>query len=243
MKIPIPLPERYGPGDVGLNNAAFLCPHCGILSLNQLQSNLAYTDRIRNPKDPADGQLYAIDKRHLIYRCVKCHKETYFLVQDAVVIHEQNPGGDRTIKRVAEAAILHQFPLAIPATHASVPVDVKKAMIEAEKCLAVGAWNGSATMTRRAVDAICQSRGAEGADLYHRLQWLRDNHLITPDIWQWAEELRILGRSGAHPEWEDVEPDDATYAVKFLREIIRYVYINPAERNERMAKETARKKE
>jgi hypothetical protein len=49
-----------------------------------------------------------------------------------------------------------------------------------------------------------------------------------------------MGRAGAHPEWQEVAQGDADYAVRFLREIIRYVYINPAELASRRIKETAK---
>ncbi len=72
--------------------------------------------------------------------------------------------------------------------------------------------------------------------------WLKEQHFITPDIWEWAEELRILGRSGAHPEWEDVKPSEADYGMRFLEEIIKYVYVNPYERKQMKLKETKKKK-
>ena len=123
-----------------------------------------------------------------------------------------------------------------------VPGDVMNAAIEAEKCLAIGAYNACGVMARRAIDALCQNKSAAGDDLYRRLQHLRDTHAITPDLFEWAEELRIVGRSGAHPEWEEVSPEEADYAVRFLREIVRYVYINPAERDARRLKETKKKR-
>jgi nicotinic acid phosphoribosyltransferase len=115
-------------------------------------------------------------------------------------------------------------------------------MVEAEKSLSVGAYNACGVMARRAMHCLCSDKGAKGKDLYDQLLYLKDNNLITPDLWEWAEELRIVGRSGAHPEWEEVTPEDADYAVRFLREIIRYVYINPAERAEKRLKESKKKK-
>jgi hypothetical protein len=89
---------------------------------------------------------------------------------------------------------------------------------------------------------LCQEKGASGKDLHDQLRDLRDRNVITPDLWEWAEELRVVGKHGAHPEWEDVTMEDADYAVRFLREILRYVYINPAERAARKLKETSAKK-
>jgi hypothetical protein len=111
-------------------------------------------------------------------------------------------------------------------------------MVEAEKCLAVGAPNACGTMARRAIHCLCQNKKATGDNLYKQLKSLRENGTITDDIWEWASDLRMIGRDGAHPEWPDVSPEDADYAVRFLHEIIRYVDINPWERAQRRSKKS-----
>jgi len=172
-----------------------------------------------------------------IYNCVNCSKDTYFLVRDKYRILVGRSTADVPSQEI------HHFPVTTPTSHQSVPEEVKDAMVEAEKCLSVGAFNACGVMARRAIHVLCQDKKAKGRDLFEQLIFLRDNNLITPDIWEWTEELRIVGRSGAHPEWEDVSREDAHYAVRFLREIIRYVYINPFERSRRKLKETKKKTE
>jgi hypothetical protein len=221
-------------GAFGEMTETFLCPHCGILSLHMQQEytkpityNIMGTDK--------DGKRvdFGVRRTHLIYRCVGCQQDTYFLTQIIPII----PTG-RGVNRVR---VVHQHPFANPVYHSSVPEDVKKATWEGERCFSVGAHNACGVMARRAMHALCDDKKAKGKDLYEQLAYLKDNHLITPDLWEWAEELRVIGRSGAHTEWEEVLPDDAEYAIKFLREIIRYVYINPFERNAKRLKETKKK--
>ena len=89
---------------------------------------------------------------------------------------------------------------------------------------------------------LCLDKNATGKDLYDQLKDLRERQEITSDLWAWAEELRVVGKHGAHPEWEDVTIEDADYAIRFLREILRYVYVNPAERAARRLKESSTKK-
>jgi hypothetical protein len=96
-------------------------------------------------------------------------------------------------------------------------------------------------MTRRAMHSLCENKKAEGRDLFAQLEFLRDNHAITPDLWEWSEELRVLGKHGAHPEWEEVDADDAEYGVKFLREIVKYVFVLPFERSQKRIKENSKK--
>jgi hypothetical protein len=144
--------------------------------------------------------------------------------------------GEQSVKEI------HRYPVVGMVADPSVPPEVMRAAIEAEKCLAVSAYSACGVMARRAIDALSQDKQAKGKDLNERLQNLKGVHAITPDLWEWAEELRVAGRSGAHPEWEDLSSAEAEYTVRFMREIIRYVYINPAERSARRLKEQAQKK-
>ncbi len=188
--------------------------------------------------------------QHFIFECVNCKKHTYILFQNYVAVYSKpgdwspgNPSVGQPPLAEENAKIIHQYPIATPIIHDSVPDEIKKAAVEAEKCLSIRAYNACGVMARRAIHALCIDKKAEGKDLYEQLNFLRSNNSITPDLWEWAEELRIVGRSGAHPEWEDVSAEDADYAIRFLREIIKYVYINPAERATRRLKETKKKKE
>jgi hypothetical protein len=221
-----------------------LCPHCNVTSVFvRAGERRKYTDVISVKAVDNERHDVTVTFEHGIYTCVNCSKDTYVLFRDSaqVVSDALVPGMPQDVKEIP-AEMVHQYPVATPSVHEAVPDDVRKAAVEAEKCLSVGAFNACGVMARRSVDCLCLNKGATGQSLYDRLKCLRDNNLITPDLWEWAEELRIVGRSGAHPEWEEVSGEEAEYAVKFLREIIRYIYINPAERAQRRLKETKKKK-
>jgi hypothetical protein len=79
----------------------------------------------------------------------------------------------------------------------------------------------------------CEDKGATGRDLFVQLKDMKDKQIITPDLHDWADSLRILGRDGAHPEFPEVTQDDAQDGVKLLREILKFVYILPYERAEK----------
>jgi DNA-directed RNA polymerase subunit RPC12/RpoP len=225
------------------NKRTIDCPHCNVRSLHTIIMDIPdYDTTIILKGDDGKNYISYVKMNHMIYKCVNCSKDTYFLIRRSSEAKEKAITG--TILRAkSPAEIIHQYPIYSPSLHPSVNEDVKRATIEAENCFSVRAFNACGVMTRRAMHSLCSEKGAQGRDLHEQLKYLKDNNLITPDLWEWAEELRIVGRSGAHPEWEDVSEEDAEYALKFLREIIRYVYINPAERATRRLKETKRKKE
>jgi Domain of unknown function (DUF4145) len=223
-----------------LPQRVFNCPHCNIRSLHQ---RIETPDPLYYTSDTLitdQGKQYRAQvlMQHLIYRCVNCKKDTYFLMRGTARTDPRLDG----VKVEAPPEIVQQYPVYSLTGHSSVNQDVRKAIIEAENCFSVNAFNACGVMARRAIHCLCSDKGAKGKDLYEQLKYLKDNNLITPDLWDWAEELRIVGRSGAHPEWEEISKGEADYALRFLREIIRYVYINPAERAATRLKETKKKK-
>lgn len=91
-------------------------------------------------------------------------------------------------------------------------------------------------MVRRAVHSLCLKEEAEGKDLFAQLADLRAKGKITEALWAWGEELRTAGKVGAHPEWEAMTKDEARYALNLAYELIRYIYVNPWEVEQRRLK-------
>lgn len=233
-------------------NADFLCPHCNIHSLHTIILGPSTTRQALPPfqqttKNPYVGDLpnpeaiYNIVLHHVIGKCAGCQKETYFLVRGATQLPSQ-PVARATTTLPTLWKVLHQYPIPIPTTHESVNSDVRAAAVEAQLSLSVRAYNACGVMLRRAMHSLCSDKGASGKDLFEQLQDLNEKHTITPALWEWSEELRVLGKHGAHPDWKEVTEDDAEYGMRFLEEIIRYVYINPYELAQRRVKETSAKK-
>lgn len=224
----------------GEKELTYHCPFCNTPSLLRMRmSPIGYTEKKKFKLESGRELLFDLTLSHLVYQCVKCKKDTYFLLRERILQHDSFPGSKiSTVILDEPAAIIHQYPH--PHTSATrspgVPDEVHKATLEAEKCLDVKAPNACGVMARRAMDAICDDKEAKGKDCFTKLEYLRDNHLITPDLWASGDELRTAGKVGAHPEWEELTLEQADYVISLLREVIRYVYINPHERKSRMLK-------
>jgi Domain of unknown function (DUF4145) len=229
--------------NLGGSLAVFDCPHCEIKGCQQQRVGDVQARTTGRPMQfHGVGYGLNIHQTHTIYRCCTCGRDTYILVHrwDQLTGHRaQGEPEEVFMEPGSEAA--HVWPVATPLVHSSIPPIVASAAIEAEKCFAVGAFSACGTMVRRAVDAMAQEKKAEGKDLFSRLAHLKDSHVITPTLWEWAEELRTAGKVGAHPEWEAMDSAEAEYAVGFLREILRYVYINPSELEARRLKQNKKK--
>ena len=212
--------------------ATFICPHCNVHSLHTSVSDVETKKKyVHTPGTLA----YYIITVHVIFECVVCKGETYCLIS-----YETDPRRPayRIIAQVewsealenGKGKILYQHPPANAKAHIAVEKNVAAATVEAQNCLSVGAYNASGVMTRRAIHSLCHDKKAVGKDLFAQLNDLKNKQLITPDLHDWADSLRALGRDGAHPEFPELTQEDAEDGVRLLQEIVKYTYILPQER-------------
>jgi HEPN domain-containing protein len=120
------------------------------------------------------------------------------------------------------------------------PEDVRVAFSEAIKGLNDGNWNSCVVMCRRALEESMTDLGAEGEDLFHKIDDLESKRKITPELKEWAHESRLGGKLGAHgtrqKKWAD--KDDAEEVLEFSRWFFRYVYVLQKQLADRKAKVT-----
>lgn len=211
------------------------CWKCNAPSVHQeiglTQSELAFPfpQKVRSDKTI---QLAALH-HHLIYQCPKCKHDTYVL--------KRLPGKSLSRDHPQESSteeILYRYPSPSVAVSEHIPDEVRRAAHEAELCLSVRANNACAVMARLAMECMCRDKGANGKDLFEMLGNLKGK--IPDDLLDWANDLRVLGKIGAHADYVDVSLEDAEYATNFMREVLKYVYVLPAERASK--KVTAKKK-
>ena len=129
------------------------------------------------------------------------------------------------------------YPINIPTAPTDIPEKIRNIYLEALRCFGVRAWNATATMCRRVIQECIIDKGGEGKDLYHQIDDLAVKRIITDDIKDWAQEIRILGRDGAHADVPtDVGEEEAKFAVEFTEELLNYVYILKARLQKRREK-------
>jgi Domain of unknown function (DUF4145) len=124
---------------------------------------------------------------------------------------------------------------------------------EALRCLWVNAYNATAEMCRRALEASCIERGAAPKDvLEDMIDDLESKRVITPFLRDVAHKIRLGGNRGAHPGGPAIIPapvansdpataqqlgiptspsviteEHAKAIVKFTTEFFHHVYVVP----------------
>ena len=85
-------------------------------------------------------------------------------------------------------------------------------------------------MSRRTLEAITNEKGETSGNLYKRIKSLLEKGILDKNLGDWANEIRLIGNNGAHFDpINDVEKEDANQIILFIEELIKYLYIMPAE--------------
>jgi len=166
-------------------------------------------------------------------QCQGCGK--YIL---AIAQLHQNLGG---------LAYSQHYPLGLPDDNVAPesPEHIQPDFKEALRCLWVSAYNATAEMCRRALEASCLQLGAPKKNvLEDMIDWLADKRVITPLLQQAAHKIRLGGNRGAHPPEDGpaaslgipapqdapitkIEKDHALAIVEFSRHFFEHVYVIP----------------
>ena len=94
-----------------------------------------------------------------------------------------------------------------------IPEHIKEDFKEALRCLWVNAYNATAEMCRRAMEASCLDLGAPHDKVLEKMiDWLEVQRIITPYLRDAAHKVRLGGNRGAHPPATPVAPVPASLA-------------------------------
>jgi hypothetical protein len=108
-----------------------------------------------------------------------------------------------------------------------IPDSVLKSFEEALDCHTSGLFISAAIMIRRALEDICEDRGAKGGDLKARIKALSSKVIIPQELLDGMDELRILGNDAAHVNakaYASISDAELRVAIEFAKEILKALY-------------------
>ncbi len=123
-------------------------------------------------------------------------------------------------------------PLAVAGITNAVPQAIRSCFEEGLRCLGAGAPRGAAVMFGRTLEAIVRDKGSQVAvtameknNLATGLKVMADEHAITPDLAEWAKEIRLARNVGGHVDpIDDVDVAEAEDLSRLLRSLLVYLY-------------------
>lgn len=186
-------------------NPIFNCPHCGARAQFNQETTARYNEN-----------YYTFT--YNIYRCAACER----LMLKVIRFWTQN-GSDITLSGQYPNIYIAE----INEFSGAVPEDVLQDFHEAIKCFEVEAYRASAALCRRSLQSAVIDRGATKTK---KLVKQIDEIAVASDIKDWANQIRILGNWGAHPDddiLKDVDQATAKEIIDFIKSFFTYVYVMP----------------
>ncbi|WPC29772.1 DUF4145 domain-containing protein [Pseudomonas moraviensis] len=89
---------------------------------------------------------------------------------------------------------------------------------------------GAVMLAASAVDAMLKDKGFKAGNLYKRIDEAKDQHLITPEMAEWAHEVRLEANDQRHADEEAPLPSDADAGrvIEFAVALAQFLFVLPA---------------
>ena len=125
---------------------------------------------------------------------------------------------------------LHNLPQIYPTSldlSDSVPEQVRKTYIEAAT-IRVRAPHAYAGQIRKALEVLCQDKGATDRNLFQQLESLTNMGVLPSTLSEMTDLIRQIGNAGVHSDEQSISILDTELIDEFFRAVVEYVYIAPA---------------
>ncbi|MEV4938897.1 DUF4145 domain-containing protein [Streptomyces zaomyceticus] len=105
---------------------------------------------------------------------------------------------------------------------------------EACRWFSAKAYTAASAMVRRTLESVCIDQGmASGATrpkpLFKMLEQIHDDGKIDGRLFEWAQELRVLGNQGAHFRGKSVNCEDAADGLALAEALLYYLCVLTAQ--------------
>jgi len=200
---------KAGPNEE-IRRVAF-CPHCGNMSTQRFMFSQTTSERAWDIEDEEETE---IDVANYVALCETCNMVLVYQIYDTILYD----------KDFIHAKLVYPDSGKL---HQSVPSNVADIYNEAFRIKRL-APNAFAVQIRRALEALCEDRGAKAGTLQTRLKELADNGEIPAKLAEMSNVLRLLGNIGAHAAVESVKSRQVEAIDGFFRAVVEYVYVAPS---------------
>ena len=108
-----------------------------------------------------------------------------------------------------------------------IPANVTAALEEAIACHANRTYKAAGMMVRKTLEELCADRKAKGKNLKTKIRALRKKVVMSTELLDAADDLRLLGNDAAHVKsktYDEVGRDEIEIGIKLTKEILKAVY-------------------
>ena len=203
------------------NSVILKCPYCGIHTNAEIISRFItkQSDYVRLPN--MEMSIY-----NFFLSCTNCKSAILLLWSYGKDFRDRGSTAGRII-----------FPFYTEAFEANelgkdvVPGAILEDIAQAELSYYVGAYLGAGLLLRRACQNICRDKKCEEkGGLVSQIKDLVKKNIITQDMIELADTIRIIGNEIAHPDPNTpfvITHDDVNACQEFIEQLIQIIYVNP----------------
>lgn len=121
--------------------------------------------------------------------------------------------------------------------HSAIPPAVAQDWIEAQKAASAGCPKATAVMCRRVLYGVLLDQGCKEHPFHEGLKQLFEKRKLPEVMEQQASEIKEDGHDAAHPfRTLSVSDENVMQTLAYTEELLRFVFVEPAELAERLAK-------
>ncbi|MFD7443276.1 DUF4145 domain-containing protein [Streptomyces sp. NPDC059909] len=114
-----------------------------------------------------------------------------------------------------------------------VPEALRREHEEALQCFSSKAYTATAVMVRRTLEGVCLDQGISNSGrrppLFKMLEQMKNDGKIDGRLFEWAQELRVLGNQAAHFTGTEVSRQDAEDGLALAEALLDYLYVLSAQ--------------
>lgn len=155
-------------------------------------------------------------QEYTLAKCTGCGEPALFFRSDVVfqedVLQVEEVGFERLWERRPRALDF------------SVPESVRRPYLEACEAELMCLPTASAVMVGRALEAVCDDLSPGRKGIYETLRKLRDQGVLSHEMFAWAEHLRLLRNLAAHSTERMIDPVELESALEFLEALLIIIY-------------------
>jgi hypothetical protein len=193
-------------------NIDLFCPHCNVMVEARVEASATAESSFLKGEDATEGMHW--QQCYDTALCPRCLGP--FLIKRRMTFVEGSLFG------VEEEGVL--FPAEAGMQIDGVPEPIARAYQQAARAYRASLYEPSAIMCRKCLEGICENFKAQGRNLKEKLASLEKEGVIDTKLFQWADELRIVGNDAAHDVNVSILKDDARDALGFVEAILMYVF-------------------
>lgn len=187
------------------------CPRCNRMSALEVRSEARATAPQQLFDQLDEGEDGLRPARYSIAFCPKC--ESPFLHVRA----ESEPS------EIFYEAML--YPSSDRRGIPGLPEPARRTYESAQSCFMTGNFEPCVLMCRKCLEAICTSLGVQEGTLAKRLRALKESGRIETRLYDWADQLRLVGNEAAHGLDGRLTKQDAVDGLDFVEAILQYVFV------------------